>query len=493
MATDAQIKANRQNCLRSTGPKTPTGKQKSRSNAVTHGLTARTVLTVLPHEDPKKLEARIQRALASGMPRNDEEVDLICRIERLKWDLDRAERVAAAHLAHRVRMATRTDDGTVSADELSAVEELGSKLFFVIGMGPGYADATPDEYPAVIVRRLEETAEGCRWLLTRWAQLLNVLQCEAPWGNPEIIRFVGLMGKRGIEAYFDPELNSLLRAFDQLGDCLGHKFWLDRRDGLPVGFRGGFESLLFREIATAPGNEGEALSLICSIAERHIDRLEKVLAKHKEIEAAEATERYDRAALDCSPAFERHRRHRSALHRELMQAMEALRKMRAEENGVVSGQWSVASENGESSEDGVAEEDGVASGQWSVASEDGETDETTSVVNECPFVGQDSNLVLDDSRIDKIGILSHQGMDVAHGVKTAENVLNEANLRSAQSTTDVEVKSSEADSAGGKRSQSGEVEAHKFTQPNCLNQAAREVNRTRGSSEGSGQTVRNPR
>src|SRR5208337_4817839 len=46
------------------------------------------------------------------------------------------------------------------------------------------------------------------------------------------------------------------------------------------------------------------------------------------IEAAEAAERYDRAALDCSPAFERHRRYQSARHRELMRTLEEFRKLR---------------------------------------------------------------------------------------------------------------------------------------------------------------------
>ncbi|MGZ3415778.1 MAG: hypothetical protein ACXVAT_18315, partial [Isosphaeraceae bacterium] len=47
----------------------------------------------------------------------------------------------------------------------------------------------------------------------------------------------------------------------------------------------------------------------------------------------EAAERYDRAALDCSPAFERHRRYLSARHRELLRTLETLRKMRKEEFG----------------------------------------------------------------------------------------------------------------------------------------------------------------
>jgi hypothetical protein len=224
MATAAQIEANRRNSQKSTGPKTERGNGRARGNAVTHGMTARTILPVLPHENPKELEDETQQAIAATKPRNSQELDLVCRVVRLEGELDRAERVATAHLAHRVRMATRTGPETVGADELKEVHELGSKLFFVIGMGPGYSGATPDDYPAVIVRRLEESAEGCRWLLARWAELLNVINCRTAWGDPEIIRFVGLLGKRGIEAHFDPELNALFHAFDALGNRIGHKF-----------------------------------------------------------------------------------------------------------------------------------------------------------------------------------------------------------------------------------------------------------------------------
>ncbi len=75
----------------------------------------------------------------------------------------------------------------------------------------------------------------------------------------------------------------------------------------------------YREIALPPSDETAALILIGSVIERHVGRLEELLAEHEEIEAAEAAERHDRAALDCSPAFERHRRYQSARHRELLE------------------------------------------------------------------------------------------------------------------------------------------------------------------------------
>ncbi|MDR3621366.1 MAG: hypothetical protein P4L85_18590, partial [Paludisphaera borealis] len=60
MATDAQLQANRANAKKSCGPKSDDGKARSRLNALKHGLCAKTVNLVLPHEDPAELEAKIQ-------------------------------------------------------------------------------------------------------------------------------------------------------------------------------------------------------------------------------------------------------------------------------------------------------------------------------------------------------------------------------------------------------------------------------------------------
>ncbi len=357
---------------KSTGPKTERGKARAKLNAITHGMTARTIMPVLPQENPKELEDRTQQAITAMKPRNPLEHDLVCRAVRHSRDLDRAERVVTAHLAHRVRMAAWSGPETVSARQLKKVHELGSKLFFNDGIGPGYPDSSADDEPAVIVRRLEESAEGCRWLLARWAELRNVLDRKAAWSDPEIIRFVGLLGKRSIEAHFDPELNSLFHAFDALGHRIGHKFWKDERDGLPLGYKGGFQFVPYREIAPPPSDETEAMILICSVIERQFGRLEELLAQHEEIEADEADERYDRVALDCSPAFERHRRYQSARHRELMRTLETLRKMRngEEENADDSGQMADGKWRMTNAGQGmtVASETGVASGTGIVVS-----------------------------------------------------------------------------------------------------------------------------
>ena len=83
-----QIEANRRNALRSAGPKTHEGKQRSRRNAVRHGLTAETVVVSLEDiEDYRAFEASIT---ADYDARTAVERELVLRLASLLWRLRRA-------------------------------------------------------------------------------------------------------------------------------------------------------------------------------------------------------------------------------------------------------------------------------------------------------------------------------------------------------------------------------------------------------------------
>ena len=93
MTSYRQIEANRRNALKSTGPKTETGKQASRSNAVRHGLTAETVIAAL--EDAEDYRAFAEAITADYDAQSAVERELVLRLAKLLWRLRRATRMAS--------------------------------------------------------------------------------------------------------------------------------------------------------------------------------------------------------------------------------------------------------------------------------------------------------------------------------------------------------------------------------------------------------------
>jgi hypothetical protein len=88
MTSYRQIEANRRNALNSTGPRTETGKQQSRRNAVRHGLTAETVVGSLEDaEDYRQFEATV---IADYDAQSAVERELVLRLASVLWRLRRA-------------------------------------------------------------------------------------------------------------------------------------------------------------------------------------------------------------------------------------------------------------------------------------------------------------------------------------------------------------------------------------------------------------------
>ena len=88
MTSLKQITANRLNALKSTGPRSADGKQRSRQNALRHGLTAETwMITALEHAaDYQALEESI---MADHQPRSATERELVLRLASVLWRLRR--------------------------------------------------------------------------------------------------------------------------------------------------------------------------------------------------------------------------------------------------------------------------------------------------------------------------------------------------------------------------------------------------------------------
>jgi hypothetical protein len=88
MTSLRQTEENRRNALRSAGPTTEAGKEKSRRSAYRHGLTAETVITSAEDlEDYKSFEATI---IADYDPETAVERELVLRLASLLWRSRRA-------------------------------------------------------------------------------------------------------------------------------------------------------------------------------------------------------------------------------------------------------------------------------------------------------------------------------------------------------------------------------------------------------------------
>jgi hypothetical protein len=97
MTSDKKAESNRQNALKSTGPKTPEGKDAVRLNALKHGLRSEEVL--LPGEDGEAL-TELGDILASELrPVGMLENLLVSRITAAVWRLRRLGRVEAGIFA----------------------------------------------------------------------------------------------------------------------------------------------------------------------------------------------------------------------------------------------------------------------------------------------------------------------------------------------------------------------------------------------------------
>ncbi len=411
MATQAQIAANQRNAQKSTGPRSDKGKAKSRENALKHGQRVFTLMPTLPSEDPQRIDERIQEWMDDVQPRNARERELTAQAAWLTIDLERAQRIGTGHMAHRVVVAARQREQTISPRERKRVHELGRKLLYLNGPEHIKVDKQPlgDDDPGLLVAELEDTAAGCRWLLDRWREYANLLERRTRWEEPVLIRFIRLLGKRLVEAVFDPEINLIFLAWDTIVPNYAREEWESYSEERSILDPAYTHRLKWREIAPRPKDVSEAWAVLYAIFERYVTRLEEVLAQN---EASEAMLKQDptwmdRAAMDYSPEFERLRRYQSARTRELHKTLELLNTMRESECEMAEG------------------ETGVASGQWPVASEE----EPTEGAEEAVEV-------------------------VAEGEMTPEKAPNEANLGSTQDVDCQEVETETRGLAKRERSQS---------------------------------------
>jgi hypothetical protein len=108
MSSLKQIEANRRNALKSTGPSTDEGKERSRCNAVRHGLTAETVIADL--EDAEDYQAFEAAVIADYDAQTAVERELVLRLASVLWRLRRAIGIESGIFESMTERSVKDDD-----------------------------------------------------------------------------------------------------------------------------------------------------------------------------------------------------------------------------------------------------------------------------------------------------------------------------------------------------------------------------------------------
>ncbi len=317
---------NRRNAQKSTGPRTPEGKNRSRFNAVKHGMTARTL--VLPGEDPDALQERLDSWIGNLQPQNDVEQFLVEQAVQSSWKLDRADRAEVARLSHIIETlpvleANRQQEEAAalgrrlfSDRNVSGEIKLQSQILEALLPGRKSQTSRPLDvldHAGAIFRRLESTGPGCQWMLDRWIELRAILDQGQAWPSTEKSRAIRLLGK--------PPLN--LTAEEWENHC-------ERRRANPHPEIDGYLARkLDRQLVEGLAQDQAAtIEELRSVADRAIARLEPLTAEHRRRAEADVARQADLLSFDTSTEGERLRRYQFSCSRSLFRSLDTLLKVR---------------------------------------------------------------------------------------------------------------------------------------------------------------------
>jgi hypothetical protein len=148
---------NKANAQKSTGPRTPAGKERTKLNALRHGLTGQTI--VLPTEDQAAYQRHSQAFLDEYQPKGATESQLIQSIIDTSWQLNRA----AAVETNLFSLGITEMEDRISASHPDAEAALSMALAF---RENSRAFANLSIYRQRLTRQFERTLEQLRQIQT---------------------------------------------------------------------------------------------------------------------------------------------------------------------------------------------------------------------------------------------------------------------------------------------------------------------------------------
>ncbi len=318
---------------------------RSRFNAVKHGLTAKTA--VLPGEDRELFQSVVEVYKVDLNTQNQVEDDLAESAALAKWQMDRAKAAQSARIDHEllIRKEESSQRDAIAAagirsrlfhDRQGPIELYPSKSEYYKGPRTSCSDEPDDPLdPIKLILEAEGTVAGCQMLLREWEALRRNLLSGLSILSHEKLKMLRLMGKQPIQAVGDPEAAQVFLACHALEARDGYAFHELRSEIEADGFKSKkVELKRWDDQGIKPGDPAAARAVLLGIMDAAIGRLR--LLERKQQELAETVAKRDEETLR---EEERKRedqtlRHIDRCSRLLVRSIETIRKgHRDEERG----------------------------------------------------------------------------------------------------------------------------------------------------------------
>ena len=254
------------------GPKTAEGKERSRRNALTHGLTAK--LLSLDNDDFLKIQVLTNDFMEACQPETTQEVILVGELAHGAVQLERCAKNETQILS---KQCHNVEHELERVKQNSLVE---LKRYYLV-----------DSVKAVIA--LKHSGEGVNWLLELWGELKMAFDTHKCFSNLNLVKeFVKLCG-------YDAEnlRNESIAAFEitsQAIACFGNPTPPKMADYLDKQTSGRWNGI-FKDGAEFP--RGESIEVIGERIAEEIAALKKRAAMFEVIDAAEREGAKDRAMV----------------------------------------------------------------------------------------------------------------------------------------------------------------------------------------------------
>jgi len=183
--------------------------------------------------------------------------------------------------------------------------------------------------PARLIKQLEITGPGCRWLLDRWAELRARLEAGECWQSPEKLKAIRLLGRQPLDAADVREVTEIFLACNVLDPRYNHAFHELRCELDEDEFKQYDKRLRGRNLdAMRPAEPAAARATLLGLVDRAVERLSALAEAHRIRDDMTAARRRELLAFDDSPQGERLRRHAMTSDRGLHRALAAMLKLR---------------------------------------------------------------------------------------------------------------------------------------------------------------------